>query len=105
FAFGGGTPTFMSSKFTVSAAARAVAMVVTIVTKSHAFMISYLICDLWQRRADLQQSTDQKPAFYGIRQILCPAASPVMEEHDARLLVRHVLMDGDNIDLVLEQRF
>src|SRR6266446_3198194 len=35
---GGGTPAFMSSKFTVSAAARAVAMVVTIMVKSDAFI-------------------------------------------------------------------
>ena len=28
-----------------------------------------------------------------------------MEKHDPRLFVGHVLMDGDNVDLVLEQRF
>src|SRR5438477_109047 len=27
-----------------------------------------------------------------------------MEKHDARFLVRHVLMDGDDVDLLLEQR-
>ena len=37
---GGGTPAFMSSKFTVSAAAKAVAMVVTIMMKSDAFIIA-----------------------------------------------------------------
>src|SRR2546430_17450929 len=40
---GGGTPAFMSSKFTVSAAARAVAMVATIIVKSDAFIVSYLM--------------------------------------------------------------
>jgi hypothetical protein len=28
-----------------------------------------------------------------------------MEKHDARLFVRHVLMDGHDVDLVLEQLF
>jgi len=28
-----------------------------------------------------------------------------MEEHDSRLFMRHVLMDGYNVDLVLDQRF
>src|SRR6266566_3091584 len=40
---GGGIPAFMSSKFTVSAAPRAVAMVATIMVKSDAFIVSYLI--------------------------------------------------------------
>src|SRR5439155_26795595 len=36
---GGGTPAFMSSKFTVSSAASAVAMIVTIMVKSDAFIV------------------------------------------------------------------
>ena len=39
---GGGTPAFMSSKFTVSAAARVVAMIVTIMVKSDVFIVFYL---------------------------------------------------------------
>src|SRR6476660_695537 len=58
-----------------------------------------------QGRTDLEQSTNQKPAFDGIRQIFCPSASPVMEKHDPRFFVRHVLMDGHDVDLFFEQRF
>src|SRR6266436_9757272 len=39
----GAAPGFISSKLTVSAAARAVAMVVTIMVKSDVFIVSYLI--------------------------------------------------------------
>ena len=57
-----------------------------------------------QRRADLKESTDQKPTFDSLRQSFGRASTPVMEKHDSRLFVRHVLVDGDNLDLVLEQR-
>jgi hypothetical protein len=56
-------------------------------------------------RTDLEQATNQKPAFDGIRQIFGRSSTPVMEKHDARFFVRHVLMDGDDVDLVLEQLF
>src|SRR5437773_9765636 len=52
---GGGTPAFMPSQFTVSASPRPVAMVVTIMVKSDAFIVPYLICQLRQRRTHLQQ--------------------------------------------------
>jgi hypothetical protein len=39
----GTAPTRMSSKFTVSAAAKAVAMLVTIMVKTDAFIVCYLI--------------------------------------------------------------
>ena len=58
-----------------------------------------------KRRTDLEQATNQKPAFDGIRQIFGRSSTPVMEKHDARFFVRHVLMDGDDVDLVLEQLF
>jgi hypothetical protein len=58
-----------------------------------------------KRRTDLEQAANQKPAFDGIRQIFGRSFTPVMEKHDARLFVRHVLMDGDDVDLVIEQRF
>src|SRR6266536_2441261 len=95
----------MSSKLTVSAKAIPVANVIAVIVMLNFFIASFisLILVLRQRRSDLEQSTNQKPAFDGIRQIFCLAASPVMEEHDARLLVRHVLMNGDNVTLVLEQ--
>src|SRR4029079_15774806 len=32
-------------------------------------------------------------------EILCAPHSPVMEQHDARLLSRHVLVDGDDLDV------
>src|SRR4029077_16846108 len=32
------------------------------------------------------------------------ASAPIMEEHDSRLFMRHVLVDGNNVDLLLQQR-
>jgi hypothetical protein len=58
-----------------------------------------------KRRTDLEQATNQKPAFDGIRQIFGRSTTPVMEKHDARLFVRHVLMDGDDVDLSSNSSF
>ena len=38
-------------------------------------------------------------------QVFGTASSPIVEKHDARFFVRHVLVNGDNVDLVLKQRF
>src|SRR5215831_8908549 len=89
---GGGAPVFMSSKVTVSAVASGAANVATTVMTRQAFINSYLICALWQRRSDFEQPTNHKPAFDSLGQVSGSAPAPIMEEHDPRLFMRHVLV-------------
>src|SRR6266436_5053452 len=65
----GGAPVFMSSKFTVSAAAIPVAMVIADIVTHIFFMASFSFTDfrfLWQRRTDSGQAADEKSAFDGV---------------------------------------
>src|SRR5437870_247996 len=56
-----------------------------------------------QRRADAEQPTNHKPTFDSLGQVFSSASAPIVEKHDTRLFMRHVLMNGDNVDLVFEQ--
>ena len=60
-------------------------------------------CPTLQWRTHLEQSTDEKSALDGIRQIFGRASPPIVEKHDSRFFVGHVLMNGDNVDLILQQ--
>jgi hypothetical protein len=56
-----------------------------------------------QRRTHLEQSAHEKGALDGICQLFGGASPPIVEKDDSRFFVRHVLVNGDNVDLVLQQ--
>src|SRR4029078_4994879 len=56
-----------------------------------------------QRRTDFRHAANQKSAFNSLGQVFSGAPSPIVEKHDTWLFMRHVLMNGDNVDLVFKQ--
>ena len=56
-----------------------------------------------RRRADFGHAANQKSAFDSLGQVLGRASPPIVKKHDTRLFMRHVLMNGDDVDLVFEQ--
>ena len=60
---------------------------------------------IFDGRADFLQASNEECALDCLRQIFRATAAPVMEKHDPRLFVRHVRVNGDDVDLLFYERF